>query len=187
MAQKFLDHPLNQLLYERFGSRRGFIRVLHHWFLAQVGFYRQFANAKPMEHQRLVFICSGNICRSPLAEVYARSLGKQVASCGLDCENGYPADPRAQKIAHQYGLNLDSHRTKNVRDFEFFNTDFIVLMEPSHIVSFQKQVGKNLQMVLAGSYCDKPNPYIHDPFNCCDGYFIRCENRVLEAVRKICD
>ncbi len=177
---------MNRLVYERFGSKNGFVRSLGHSFLAQIGAYRRFSNALPENFQRLVFVCSGNICRSPLAEVYARSLGRQAASCGLNCGDGFPADPRAIEFAKAQGLSLDSHRTVNVCDFEFRDTDFIVVMEPSHITSFQGKVSQRLQVVLAGSYCKSPNPYIHDPFNCCDEFFTHCENRVMESVRGIC-
>jgi len=177
---------LNRLVYERFGSKNGFVRFLGHSFLAQIGAYRRFSNVMPENFQRLVFICSGNICRSPLAEVYARSLGKQAASCGLNCGDGFPADPRAIQFARAHGLTLDRHRTVNVRDFEFRDTDFIVVMEPSHISSFRGKVDRNFPVLLAGSYCRTPIPYIHDPFNCCDEFFTRCEGKVMEAVRGIC-
>lgn len=177
---------MNQLVYQRFGSRYGFVRFLGYWMLASMGAYRKFPPARPRSDQRLVFICNGNICRSPLAEAYARSLGRQTASCGLNCGDGYPADPRAQLFAEMNGLTLDGHQTVNVMDFEFRHTDLIVVMEPSHLESFRKKVGVGYQMVLAGSFCRRPRPYIHDPYNCCIDFFNNCERQVLEAVRGIC-
>jgi len=177
---------LNRLVYERFGSRKGLLRFLYHWLIAQLGGYGRFSRANPESHQRLVFVCSGNICRSPLAEVYARSLGKESASCGLHCGDGFPADHRAKAFASQQGLSLEGHKTVNVRDFEFQDEDLIVVMEPAHITSFQDKVGKKYRVVLAGSYCGKPFPYIHDPFNTCDEFFTHCEQRVMEAVRGLC-
>jgi low molecular weight protein-tyrosine phosphatase len=174
------------LVYERFGSRKGLLLFLYHWLFAQVGVYSRFARVRPERNQRLVFVCSGNICRSPLAEAYARSLGKDSASCGLHCGDGFPADHRARAFASQHGFSLEDHKTVNVRDFEFQNTDLIVVMEPAHITSFQDKVGKKYQLALAGSYCDRPYPYIHDPFNTSDEFFTHCEQRVMEAVRGLC-
>ncbi|MBW4933409.1 arsenate reductase/protein-tyrosine-phosphatase family protein [Marinobacter sp. F4206] len=178
---------MNRLVYERFGSRNGLVRFLGYWFLSQLGAYRRFPPSIPEANQRVVFVCSGNICRSPLAEVYARSLGREAKSCGLDCTDGHPADPRARAFAHKRGLNLDDHQTVNVRNFEFQDTDLIVLMEPTHITSFQNKVGKDYPLALAGSYCKRPTPYIHDPFNCSSEFFANCESKIMEAVRKICD
>ncbi|CAN0590891.1 unnamed protein product, partial [Ectocarpus sp. 12 AP-2014] len=66
------DLTLNRVVYERFGSRNGFVRYFGYWVLAQIGTYRQFTLPPPEKQRRLVFICNGNICRSPLAEVYAQ-------------------------------------------------------------------------------------------------------------------
>lgn len=151
-----------------------------------MGAYRRFYSARPIDFQRLVFICSGNICRSPLAEAYARHLGKPAASCGLNCGDGYPADPRAQEFAKLNGLNLEDHKTVNVTDFQFRDTDLVVVMEPSHVRLFREKVRGDLRVVLAGGYCARPTPYIHDPFNCNSQFFTNCEIRVMEAVRGMC-
>lgn len=171
-------------MYEQFGSKQGFVRFIYHRALAYAGVYRQYSR-KPgsIAGRRLVFICSGNICRSPLAEVYARSLGLEAASCGLNCGDAYPADPRAREFAKQHGLSLEGHQTVNVCDFVFRASDLIVVMEPSHLHQFKQKVGTQYSLLLAGSYCRNPKPYIHDPFNCCPAFFTRCETTVMESVR----
>jgi protein-tyrosine phosphatase len=175
---------LSQWVYEQFGSKKGMLRFFYHQVLAFLGVYRKYSpDAGSFIDRRMVFICSGNICRSPLAEVYARSLGMEVTSCGLNCGDDYPADPRARAFAKEYGLSLENHKTVNVRDFEFRSSDVVVVMEPSHLVKFEEIVGKSYTQVLAGSYCQIPIPYIHDPFNCCPVFFTRCEAKVMECVR----
>jgi len=177
---------LHRLVYERFGSKKGLVHFLYHGILTWFGVYDHCWKVYPQANQRLVFICSGNICRSPLAEFYARALGREAASCGLHCADGYPADNRAIEFAKGYGLLLENHKTINARDFKFRSTDLIVVMEPAHAVAFRDLIGKDYNLVLAGSYCEKPSPYIHDPFNCCDEFFIRCEQKVIDAVRGLC-
>jgi len=180
------EYALNRLVYERFGSRKGLVHFFYHGILAWLGLYSRYWKVYPAPHQRIVFICSGNICRSPLAEVYARMLGREAASCGLHCGDGHPADIRAIEFAKRCGLELKDHRTVNARDFEFRSSDLIVVMEPAHANTFRSMVGEDYNLVLAGSYCKNPYPYIHDPYNCCDEFFVRCEERVVEAVRGIC-
>lgn len=107
----------------------------------------------------------------------------EAASCGLHCGDGYPADPRAREFASSQGLSLEHHKTVNVQDFEFKDSDLIVAMEPAQIDQFETKVGKYHTVVLAGSYCRNPTPYIHDPFNCCPEFFTRCELKVMECVR----
>ncbi|WP_420890913.1 low molecular weight phosphatase family protein [Marinobacter suaedae] len=178
---------MSRLVYGYFGSKNGLLRFVGHGILATFGAYRRYPAEKPDENQRLVFICSGNICRSPLAEVYARSLGKEASSCGLNCTDGHPADPRARQFAAANGLDLDNHLTVNVTNFEFSENDFIILMEPAHIDDFHRKVGPSHRMALAGAYCSPPNPYIHDPYSCSDEFFSRCERKVMEAVGKLCE
>lgn len=68
--------------------------------------------------ERVVFVCSGNTCRSPLAAAIAvRLLGQRglpiaVASAGLRALAGGRADPRAAATAARRGLDLSGHRTR---------------------------------------------------------------------------
>ena len=69
---------------------------------------------------RVLFVCSGNTCRSPLAAAIAarlfreRGLAVAVASAGLQAQEGRPADPRAVAVAARRGLDLGGHRSRPV-------------------------------------------------------------------------
>ena len=177
---------LEKIIYDRYGSKKGFLRFMSHSFLARVGAYRHYQGLVPRADQRVVFICSGNICRSPLAEYYARSVGIDAYSCGLDCGVGFPADPRAAEIGKELDLDLRSHQTKRVDQFDFLPDDLIVVMEPKHVKKFKQQVGNQHKIVLAGLCCPDPFPYLHDPYNCNASYFRHCETFVLSSVRRLC-
>jgi len=79
---------------------------------------------------RLVFVCSGNICRSPFGAFYAREKGLEVDSCGLHTRGGDPADPRAVAFAERLGIDMMPHRTKNISDYEPRDGDLLLVMEP---------------------------------------------------------
>jgi protein-tyrosine-phosphatase/NTP pyrophosphatase (non-canonical NTP hydrolase) len=70
--------------------------------------------------ERVVFVCTGNTCRSPLAAAIAarllaeRGLAVAVASAGLAAVAGRPADPRAAAAAAARGLDLGPHRSRPV-------------------------------------------------------------------------
>ncbi|HEY7980811.1 MAG TPA: hypothetical protein VID19_04945 [Candidatus Eremiobacteraceae bacterium] len=74
------------------------------------------AHASP----RLLFVCSGNICRSPLAEVMARAalaaagVEAIVQSCGTSALTGQRAEHGARSAAADLGLLLDAHRAQPV-------------------------------------------------------------------------
>lgn len=177
---------LGRFVYERYGSKKGMYRSIGYRLLVRAGGLKNFPAVHPRNDQRLVFVCSGNICRSPLAEAYAKKLGREAASCGLDCAPGFPADPRSKAFGQKYGIDLEEHLTVNLRDFQFRADDFIVVMEPAQLSAVRSHVTLPHQLVLAGRFLNQPNPYIHDPFNCCAEFFNNCGKEVLNAVRGIC-
>lgn len=64
--------------------------------------------------RRIVFVCTGNSCRSPLAEVLARARYAELplifASAGTDAVAGQPASAGACAVARERGLDLAGHR-----------------------------------------------------------------------------
>jgi protein-tyrosine-phosphatase len=68
--------------------------------------------------RRIVFVCTGNTCRSPLAEVLARARYAELplifASAGTDAAAGQPASAEACAIARERGLDLEGHRSAPV-------------------------------------------------------------------------
>ena len=82
------------------------------------------------ETRSILFICSGNICRSPTAEAVLKSLCLEagielrIESAGLgDWHVGSPPDERAQHHARSRGYDLSAQRARQVRiqDFEEFD------------------------------------------------------------------
>ena len=71
------------------------MRFAKHQLLWYFGHYDRLSNINFQPVRRLIFICEGNICRSPVAELIAQSQGVRCASYGLSCTNNHPADPRA--------------------------------------------------------------------------------------------
>jgi low molecular weight protein-tyrosine phosphatase len=93
-----------------------------------------------MSVRRLLFVCSGNICRSPLAEAIFRRLAEDAGRSGefeVDSagthgwHEGDPADPRARKVGKRHGVDVTSTARPVVRqDFERF--DLILAMDRGH-------------------------------------------------------
>jgi protein-tyrosine-phosphatase len=66
----------------------------------------------------ILFVCTGNTCRSPLAEVlarqalHARGAHAVAASAGVAAVDDAPASPEAREVAREIGLDLDAHRAR---------------------------------------------------------------------------
>jgi protein-tyrosine phosphatase len=135
---------------------------------------------------RVLFVCTGNICRSPTAEGVLRHLAKEagvdvhVESAGTgDWHVGHPPDERAQSHARGRGYDLSAQRARQVsaRDFEAF--DLIVAMDRGHLRILEQQCPPahraKLRLLVAGR--DVPDPYYGGP----EGF-----ERVLDMVETAC-
>jgi protein-tyrosine-phosphatase len=86
----------------------------------------------------ILFICSANICRSPMAEGLLRAImqedpeGWQIESAGIWSLKDYPAAENTLKVLNERGVDLSSHRSRQVTKelMEAFN--LILTMERNH-------------------------------------------------------
>ena len=118
--------------------------------------------------KKVLFVCTGNICRSPTAEGVLRRLAKDagvdlhVESAGThDYHVGNAPDARTQKHASGRGYDLSAQRARQVRKRDFEEFDLIVAMDRGHLEILQdncppQHQGK-LRMLVRGH--DVPDPY----------------------------
>ncbi len=90
---------------------------------------------------RVMTVCTGNICRSPMAEVVLRDrfeaagLGDLVVvdSTGVsDEEHGNPIDRRAQRTLAEHGYDVPAHRARLVTADQLAARDLVLVMTSSH-------------------------------------------------------
>lgn len=116
-------------------------------------------------YARLVFVCSGNICRSPYAEAAARRCGLAAISCGIATEQGLPADGTAIKEAAQRGLDLTSHRTTRWQDVEIGTGDIVVAMQLRHALTvLPRATAHACQVIMLSSLLLPKFAPICDPY-----------------------
>jgi protein-tyrosine phosphatase len=99
---------------------------------------------------RVLFICTGNTCRSPLAEALCKKKladrlgcsleelpqrGFQVISAGLAAMMGEPAAPEAVAVAASYEADLNPHRSQPVTSDLVAQTDYHVVMTRGHFLT----------------------------------------------------
>jgi protein-tyrosine-phosphatase len=89
--------------------------------------------------KQILFVCSGNTCRSPLAEALARQLlpGRagldvEVASAGTSALDGGPASGFSIEVAEAHGLDLSQHRSRILDRAMVRDADLIVTMGVRH-------------------------------------------------------
>jgi protein-tyrosine phosphatase len=93
---------------------------------------------------RILFLCTGNICRSPLAEVATRSIYEDesftFSSAGTHAISDDTATATMQQVAVDLGLDLSHHRATALRECE--QPEFMLGMEQHHLVAARAQFPK---------------------------------------------
>lgn len=129
-------------------------------------------NARPLKH--ILFVCLGNICRSPTAKAVfdarlaAEGLRVTTDSAGLTGYHvGCPPDERARKAALERGLDISDQRARLVTGEDFTRFDLILAMDRSNLAGLERvrppeaSARVELLMSLAPDYGldEVPDPY----------------------------
>ncbi len=126
---------------------------------------------------RILFVCMGNICRSPLAEaafrhcLHERGLDEsfEVDSAATHAYHiGSPPDPRSQQVASRRGIDISGQRARQIRAGDFARFDYILAMDESNLADIFSQAVDPVQaeISLFTEYaspplqgCQVPDPY----------------------------
>lgn len=140
---------------------------------------------------RVLFVCLGNICRSPTAEAVFRT---RAAAADLPCaadsagtgawHEGEAPDRRAQSEARKRGYDLSHQRARKATAEDFRDFDMIFAMDRSNLASLSRLHPKNggarlslfLDLLPTQSLRDVPDPYYEDGFD-----------KVLDLIEDGCD
>lgn len=131
---------------------------------------------------QVLFVCLGNICRSPMAEAifqdYVRNAGLAdhiaVDSAGTaDWHEGDPADPRTLAVLRQHGIDYRG-RGRQVQPADLQRFDYIVAMDASNLADLRRlargaaldgKLYRLLDFAPPGSPKDVPDPYYDGRFD----------------------
>ena len=141
----------------------------------------------------ILFVCLGNICRSPLAEGIAKEYVKQnnldikISSAGTgDWHINESPHKSSIKIAHLKGIDISNQRARQVTKEDFETFDLIVGLDDSNIQNL-KNLGCQNPLKL-GDFgfegADVPDPYFFDGFEGFDKVYEMIEVCVKELITK---
>jgi protein-tyrosine phosphatase len=173
---------IQSLISNKYGSKRGLLNNVRYRVAYLVGRFDQFQTLDFSRINRLVFVCSGNICRSPFGEYYARAKGIHSISYGLHCRGGDPADPRSIAFAAKQNIDMSNHITRNIKDYVPNEGDLHLVMEPGQAVELTQTVNLYGQLSLLPLWGTKKRPYLHDPFSTSQHFFDLCMKSIMEAI-----
>jgi protein-tyrosine-phosphatase/peptidoglycan/xylan/chitin deacetylase (PgdA/CDA1 family) len=167
--------PAASALQRRYGTRRALLVHLRARASRMLGRYADLERIDWARVRRLVFVCRGNICRSPYGEARARLLGMPAVSAGIRAKIQAPANSHAALNALLRGVDMSSHQSANWSDSTVTDGDLVLAFEPGQLAALRAKVdAASAQLSLVGLWSRENRPYIADPYGRDDGYYQSC-------------
>lgn len=141
---------------------------------------------------RLLYVCTGNTCRSPMAEVITRARaahrelgGIRVRSAGTMAFEGSPASAGARTAVGERGLDLDHHAARLLGEDELEWADIVLVMSPGHLAAVEALSRGRFYAEVITEFVGDLAEGVADPFGGSDEHYREtCAQlgRLVEAV-----
>lgn len=135
-----------------------------------------------VDKMNIVFVCTGNTCRSPMAEAIFREKTKEFAnnlniiSCGLGSMPGDTASENAIRVMAERNIDISSHRSRQINQYIIEEADYIICLALSHYRFLEQTAGEKLILLGEGI----SDPYLGDL-----SVYRDCANSIENAIEKL--
>ena len=148
---------------------------------------------------KILFICHGNICRSPMAEMVMKELVRRkhlehcfdIASCATSTEEiGNPVYPPARAELARQGIPCEKRGARQLTRRDYEEYDLLIGMDSYNIRNMLRMLGGDPQgkihklMEFAGSSADVADPWYTDRFDVCFGDVLAGCEGLLDTLMK---
>ncbi|MBQ6885141.1 MAG: ribosomal protein S18-alanine N-acetyltransferase [Clostridia bacterium] len=124
----------------------------------------------------IIFVCTGNTCRSPMAEYYLKSKNLNninVSSRGFS--SGEPANPNSIAVMQEINIDISNHISNIITSDDINSADAIICMTESHKQLLISTFGTNFKILVLGNG-------IPDPFGCDIDTYRKCRDEILIGI-----
>ena len=123
--------------------------------------------------RRVLIVCYGNICRSPMAEGYLRKLvgehrldGIAVSSAGVGALEGREACEEAREVARLQGFSIENHRAHQLTEADLAAADDVLVMDVFQRDSLRSHTNLPEKVSLLAEFGPGTHNSIPDPYGC---------------------
>lgn len=124
---------------------------------------------------KILFVCHGNICRSPMAEFVLKDMVKQrgleqqyeIASAATSREEiGNPVYPPARRKLAEHGIGCAGHHARQMTKYDYSYYDWIICMDHANVRNASRITGGDPQnkICLLLDFTDRPGQEVADPW-----------------------
>lgn len=120
--------------------------------------------------KKIMFLCHGNICRSPMAEYIFKSISKdynlKIESKAVSAEEiGNPIYPPAARVLNKNNIHFSNHRARQITKSDYDEFDYIIVMESYNIPRLMRIIGSDDQNKVSRllDFTERPGD-IEDPW-----------------------
>ncbi|MFA6714179.1 MAG: low molecular weight protein arginine phosphatase [Victivallaceae bacterium] len=140
---------------------------------------------------KILFVCTGNTCRSPMAAAYFANLCREaeldnvrVLSAGTFAGDGMPASENAVRVMNDYKVNLAKHRSRMLTRDLLADIDYVFTMTEGHrlqVISIAPELEKKTRLLLEFS----SGGNVADPFGGSYAIYKECFEQMKKALDKL--
>lgn len=120
--------------------------------------------------QKILFVCTGNTCRSPMAEGLLKKMAKEnqltleVQSAGMGALAGIPASSEAVEACREKGVDISGHVSQPLTKSLVVESDLILTMTGKHkVMILKKMPGLEPKVRLLSEFADAGLEDVEDP------------------------
>ena len=137
----------------------------------------------------IIFVCHGNICRSPVASILFNKIAGEEGLEGYVAisratsleEIGNDIYPPMKRVLHEHNISFDRHYATQITHDEYLNAEYIFYMDTHNLYYLERMFGRNDKYLLIARFLDDKT--IEDPWY--TGRFEYVYKRIEESIRSI--
>lgn len=141
---------------------------------------------------RILFVCTGNTCRSPMAEVmfngHTPNREWEAASAGIATWDGMMATPLAFDEMEARGLSLGHHRSRQINEAMLDAADLVLTMTSKQkeelVGSYPDYAGK---VYVLAEYVGLPGEEVLDPYGLTADDYLETANQLVRLIQALFD